>query len=128
MFVATLEESANHLGIVSKAQGLLLDDPLALYGNYVNTRTPPIKIYGANLPKLHMLKAEVTPGLDGQTTGIPHKHSRRHSVNVLNKAVGQSIGSFEDRGFKPFDNGFNQPGQQQHGVYLQCFPHDFNLF
>jgi protein SSD1 len=51
-------------------------------------------------------------GLDGQTAGIPRGHGRRHSVNVLNKTVGQSIGSFEDGGFEPFDDGFNQPGQQ----------------
>jgi len=56
-------------------------------------------------------------GLDGQTAAIPRGHGRRHSVNVLNKAVGQSIGSFEDGGFEPFDDGFNQPGQQQRGAY-----------
>ena len=58
-------------------------------------------------------------GLDGQTSGIPRGHGRRHSVNVLNKAVGQSIGSFEDGGFEPFDDGFNPPGQQQRSAYLQ---------
>lgn len=54
-------------------------------------------------------------GLDGQTTGIPRGHGRRHSVNVLNKAAGQSIG--DDGGFEPFDDGFNQPGQQQRSAY-----------
>lgn len=59
-------------------------------------------------------------GLDGQAAGIPRGHGRRHSVNVLNKTVGQSIGSFEDGGFEPFDDGFNQPGQQQRGAYTRC--------
>jgi len=58
-------------------------------------------------------------GLDGQTAGIPRGHGRRHSVNVLNKTVGQSIGSFEEGGFEPFDDGFNQPGQQQRGAYTR---------
>jgi protein SSD1 len=60
-------------------------------------------------------------GLDGQTAGIPRGHGRRHSVNVLNKAVGQSIGSFEDGGFQPFDDGFHPPGQQHRGAYLRGF-------
>lgn len=58
-------------------------------------------------------------GLDGQTAGIPRGHGRRHSVNVLNKAAGQSIGaSLDDGGFEPFDDGFNTPGQQQRRAYL----------
>jgi protein SSD1 len=67
-------------------------------------------------------------GLDGQTAGIPRGHGRRHSVNVLNKAVGQSIGSFEDGGFEPFDDGFNLPGQQQRGAYPESFLCGFNSF
>lgn len=66
-------------------------------------------------------------GLDGQTAGIPRGHGRRHSVNVLNKAVGQSIGSFEDGNFEPFEDGFNAPGQQQRGVYLRSFLTRFQL-
>jgi protein SSD1 len=66
-------------------------------------------------------------GLDGQTAGIPRGHGRRHSVNVLNKAVGQSIGSFEDGGFEPFDDGFNLPGQQQRGAYPNSFLLRFQL-
>ena len=58
-------------------------------------------------------------GLDGQASGIPRGHGRRHSVNVLNKASGQHIGSLEDGGFEPFEDGFNQPGQQQRGTRLR---------
>ena len=61
MFVAAVEESANRLAVVAKAEGLLLDDPPALYGNYANAKTPLVKIYGDNLPKLQVLKAEIDP-------------------------------------------------------------------
>lgn len=55
-------------------------------------------------------------GLDGQTSGIPRGHGRRHSVNVLNKAAGQNIGSLEDGSFEPFEDAYNPPGQQQRGA------------
>lgn len=57
-------------------------------------------------------------GLDGQTSGIPRGHGRRHSVNVLNKAAGQNIGSLEDGNFEPFEDGFNPPGQQQRATSI----------
>ena len=61
MFVAAAEESANRLSIVAKAEGLLSDDPSALYGNYVDANTPLVEIYGENLPKLRALKAKIDP-------------------------------------------------------------------
>ena len=68
-FVAAVEESANRLAAVAKAEGLLINDPPALYGNYVNAKTPQTKIYGDNLPCLQALKAKVDPdnvmGLSG---------------------------------------------------------------
>lgn len=60
-------------------------------------------------------------GLDGQTAGIPRGHGRRHSVNVLNKAGSQSLGSLDDGGFEPFEDGFNPPGQQQRSACLRDF-------
>lgn len=62
-------------------------------------------------------------GLDGQTSGIPRGHGRRHSVNVLNKAAGQNIGSLDDGNFEPFDDGFNPPGQQQRGTCDEIYTH-----
>ena len=56
-----MEESVNRLAIVAKAEGSLLDDPPALYGNYVNAKTHLRKIYGDNLPKLRALKAKIDP-------------------------------------------------------------------
>jgi len=44
-------------------------------------------------------------GLDGQTQGIPRGHGRRHSVNVVNKGPGASIGGFNEG----FDDGFSAP-------------------
>ncbi|KIK68095.1 hypothetical protein GYMLUDRAFT_36925 [Collybiopsis luxurians FD-317 M1] len=44
-------------------------------------------------------------GLDGQTQGVPRGHGRRHSVNVVNKGPGASIGGFNDG----FDDGFTPP-------------------
>lgn len=61
-------------------------------------------------------------GLDGQTAGIPRGHGRRHSVNVLNKTGGQSIGPLEDAGFEPFEDGFHPPGQQQRGTHSRETP------
>ena len=61
MFVAAVEQSVNRLSVVAKAEGLLLNDPPALYGNYVNAKTPLVKIYGDNLPKLQALKAKIDP-------------------------------------------------------------------
>jgi len=67
--VAAVEESVNRLAAVAKAEGLLIDDPPALYGNYVNARTPLVDIYGKNLPSLQALKAKIDPnnvmGLSG---------------------------------------------------------------
>jgi len=45
--------------------------------------------------------------LDGQTQGIPRGHGRRHSVNVVNKAVSQpNPGTV---GFEGFEDGFATP-------------------
>ena len=64
-----MEESANHLAAVAATEGLLINDPPALYGNYANAKTPLTKIYGDNLPILQALKAKVDPdnvmGLSG---------------------------------------------------------------
>ncbi|KAF9648818.1 FAD-binding domain-containing protein [Thelephora ganbajun] len=60
-FVGAVEESANRLAAIAKAEGLLSNHPLALYGNYVNSRTPLVDIYGENLPKLRALRAEIDP-------------------------------------------------------------------
>ena len=69
MFVAAVEESANRLAVVARAEGLLIDDPPALYGNYANAETPLADIYGENLPGLRALKAKIDPknvmGLSG---------------------------------------------------------------
>ncbi|KAF9648761.1 FAD-binding domain-containing protein [Thelephora ganbajun] len=68
-FVGAVEESANRLAAMAEAEGLLSDHPLALYGNYVNSRTPLVDIYGDNLPRLRALRAEIDPedvmGLSG---------------------------------------------------------------
>jgi len=56
-----MEESANRLSVVAKAEGILSDDPLALYGNYVDANTPLVDIYGDNLPRLQALKAQIDP-------------------------------------------------------------------
>ena len=61
VFVAAVEESANRLAAVAKAEGLLLNHPQALYGNYVDANTPLVDIYGDNLPKLRALKAKIDP-------------------------------------------------------------------
>ena len=61
MFIAAVEESANRLSAVAKAEGLLTDHPTALYGNYVDANTPLVDIYGDNLPKLRALKAKIDP-------------------------------------------------------------------
>ena len=61
VFVAAVEESANRLAAVAKAEGLLLSHPQALYGNYVDANTPLVDIYGDNLPKLRALKAKIDP-------------------------------------------------------------------
>jgi len=68
-FLAALEESVNRLSVVAKAEGLLIDDPSALYGNYVSGKTPLEDIYGENLPRLQELQAKIDPndvmGLSG---------------------------------------------------------------
>jgi len=64
-----MEESVNRLAVVAKAEGLLIDDPPALYGNYVNAKTPLVDIYGENLPRLRALQNQIDPnnvmGLSG---------------------------------------------------------------
>ena len=68
-FVAALEESVNRLAAVAETEGLITNDHLALYGNYVNAKTPLVNIYGDNLPTLRALKANIDPnnvmGLSG---------------------------------------------------------------
>ena len=60
-FVAYNRESVNRLSVVAKAEGLLLTDPPALYGNYVDAETPLVDIYGENLPILQALQAKSDP-------------------------------------------------------------------
>ena len=60
-FVAAVEESVNRLSAVAEAEGLLSNDPLALYGNYVDANTPLSDIYGDNLPSLQALKVKIDP-------------------------------------------------------------------
>ena len=60
-FVASNRESVNRLSVVAKAEGLLLTDPPALYGNYADTETPLVDIYGENLPILQALQAKIDP-------------------------------------------------------------------
>jgi FAD/FMN-containing dehydrogenase len=60
-FVASAEETINRLSVVAKAEGVLLTDPPALYGNYVDANTPLVDIYGENLPILQALKAKIDP-------------------------------------------------------------------
>ena len=60
-FVAAIEESANRLSAIAKAEGLLMDDPPAVYTNYANAETPLDDIYGENLPRLRALKAKIDP-------------------------------------------------------------------
>ena len=60
-FIAAVEESTNRLAAVAKVEGLLADHPPAVYGNYVNSNTPLVDIYGENLPRLQALKAQVDP-------------------------------------------------------------------
>lgn len=60
-FVAAAEESIKRLTVVAKAEGVLVDSPTALYGNYVDANTPLADIYGDNLPKLKALRAAIDP-------------------------------------------------------------------
>jgi hypothetical protein len=60
-FVASNRESVSRLTVVAKAEGLLLTDPPALYGNYVDAETPLVDIYGDNLPILQALQAKIDP-------------------------------------------------------------------
>ena len=60
-FVASNRESVDRLAVIAKAEGLLLTDPPALYGNYVDAETPLADIYGENLPILQALQAEFDP-------------------------------------------------------------------
>ena len=53
--------SAKTLVAAAKAEGLLLDNPKGLYGNYVDANTPLADIYGSNLPGLQKLKAQIDP-------------------------------------------------------------------
>ena len=61
MFIAAIEKSVNRLSTVAKAEGLFSDNPMALYGNFVNANTPLADIYGDNLPKLRALKGKIDP-------------------------------------------------------------------
>ena len=60
-FVAAAEESIKRITVVAKAEGVLVDNPKALYGNYVDANTPLVDIYGDNLPKLKALRAAIDP-------------------------------------------------------------------
>jgi len=60
-FVAATEESVNRLSAVAKTEGILSDDPLALYGNYMGAKTPLVDIYGDNLESLQALKSRIDP-------------------------------------------------------------------
>jgi hypothetical protein len=60
-FIASNRESVNRLAVVAKAEGSLLTDPPALYGNYVDAETPLVDIYGDNLPILQGLQAKIDP-------------------------------------------------------------------
>ena len=60
-FVAAVEESVNRLAVVAKAEGLLIDNPPAVYPNYASAKTPLVDIYGDNLPRLRALKAKIDP-------------------------------------------------------------------
>jgi len=68
-FISAIEQSVNRLAAVAKAEGSLCDDPLALYGNYVNAKTPLVDIYGENLPRLQAIQDQIDPnnvmGLSG---------------------------------------------------------------
>ena len=61
VFVAAVEESAKRLAVVAKNEGLLSNHPPALYGNYVDSNTPLVQIYGDNLPELRALKTKIDP-------------------------------------------------------------------
>ena len=75
-FVAAVEESTSRLSAVAQAEGLLSDLPLALYGNYVDTKTPLVDIYGDNLPILQALKAKIDPNnVMGLAGGFKFKFS-----------------------------------------------------
>ena len=69
-FVAAVEESFDRLAVVAKKEGLLIDDPPALYGNYVNAKTPLVDIYGDNLPKLQELQAKIDPNVIALSGGF----------------------------------------------------------
>lgn len=56
-----MEESAIRLSAVAGAEGLLSNDPLALYGNYVDANTPLSDIHGDNLPSLQALRTQIDP-------------------------------------------------------------------
>ena len=61
VFVAAVKESEKRLSAVAKAEGVLSDHPLALYGNYAQATTPLLDIYGDNLPSLQALKRRIDP-------------------------------------------------------------------
>ena len=60
-FIAAVEESVKRLSAVAKAEGLLIDNPSAVYANDANANTPLVDIYGENLPRLRALKAKIDP-------------------------------------------------------------------
>ncbi|EPT03775.1 hypothetical protein FOMPIDRAFT_49092 [Fomitopsis schrenkii] len=50
-------------------------------------------------------------GLDGQPSGVPRGHGRRHSVNVLNKSTSPALGALGfSQSVDGFDDGFAAPG------------------
>ena len=61
VFVAAVEESAERLSVIARAEGLLIDEPTSLYGNYAQATTPLVDIYGDNLPSLQALQRKVDP-------------------------------------------------------------------
>lgn len=56
-------------------------------------------------------------GLDGQPSGVPRGHGRRHSVNVLNKSGSQpGLGALGfSQSVDGYDDGFNAPGNMGNG-------------
>lgn len=59
-FITAVETSANRLSAIAQSEGVLTQ-PVALYGNNVDYRTPLEEIYGDNLPALRALKAKIDP-------------------------------------------------------------------
>ncbi|KAJ7107011.1 FAD-binding domain-containing protein [Mycena epipterygia] len=60
-FLAAIKQSAEHLAAVALREGQAIRQA-PLYPNYVLADTPLECIYGANLPRLRVIKAAVDPG------------------------------------------------------------------